>query len=74
MDRTAPSFHSTENATPAVLHALTVPFRAVSTFWSQVLKASELAEAAEKLYATSDTALVAKGLTRQGEIERIFSK
>ena len=73
MDRTAPSFHSTHNAMPTVLHALTVPFRAVSWFWSEILTASARAEAAEKLLATSDAVLAAKGMTRQGEIERIFS-
>jgi hypothetical protein len=73
MDRTAPRFQATSNAIPAMLHALAMPFRAVSAFWSDVLNASVRAEAAQRLCATSDAELAARGLTRQIEIERIFN-
>jgi hypothetical protein len=46
--------------------------RAVGAFFLAVRLASARAEAADRLLAMSDATLAAKGLTRAGEMDRIF--
>ncbi|MBC9246586.1 DUF1127 domain-containing protein [Paracoccus sp. 11-3] len=50
----------------------TAPFRAIGGFLIRLAESSPRAKAVRRLNATSDAELAARGLTREGELRRIF--
>ena len=73
MDRTASHPSVSLAASAQLRRVLVAAFRFVAAFWTDLMLASARAEAAERLCTTSDAALAARGVTRESEIQRIFS-
>jgi uncharacterized protein YjiS (DUF1127 family) len=70
MERTANTFPAIRFDT--VLKLAAAPFRAIGRFLVMLAETGPRMEAIRHLNAMSDTELQAKGLTRDGEVRRIF--
>lgn len=55
-----------------LLRAIAAPFRAVGIFLVQLAESGPKMDQIRRLNATSDEDLAARGLTREGEVRRIF--
>lgn len=71
MDRTAPNLHIRQAG--RILRAAMAPIGAVGRFLVMLAEAGPRMEEVRRLNAMTDEALAARGLTRAGEVRRIFS-
>lgn len=55
-----------------VLWGFVAPFRAVGTFLIRLAENGPRMQAVQRLNETTDEELAARGLTREGEVRRIF--
>ncbi|MDB6181733.1 DUF1127 domain-containing protein [Paracoccus fistulariae] len=55
-----------------VLWGFTAPFRAIGSFLVSLAENGPRMQAVRRLNETSDEELAARGLTREGEVRRIF--
>lgn len=55
-----------------ILSVIAAPFRAIGRFLVSLAEAGPRMDAVRQLNAMSDAELAARGLTREGEVRRIF--
>ena len=73
MATTAIHGHAARNLPQSILGLAAAPFRALGHFLVRLGEASRLGQEVERLNRLSDDDLAARGLTREGEIRRIFN-
>lgn len=73
MASTAIHGQMSRNLPQSALGLIAAPFRAVWRFLIHLAECSHMGQQVERLNSLSDEELAARGLTREGEIRRIFN-